>query len=164
MTHMFQYIGSKKEYRRPGVDKVNELRNRLGLLHHVLKHIGNLHLVPLALNLFVQDDNGATIKIDDVLLKHGDTTPCLSSHCPPEIIFWWTSRGYSCCGTPSLCLKARGRVRRWVVTKRILVSAPGPFRTNWVLEHIGTLLRMGPGDLGTKDLGPGLDNFSRPFC
>ena len=54
---MFQYIGSKKEYRRPGVDKVNELKNRLGLLHHVLKHIGfgNLHLVPLALNLFVQD-------------------------------------------------------------------------------------------------------------
>ena len=52
----------------------------------------------------------------------------------------------------------------------ILVSVPGPFGTNWVLELIGTLLGLGLGGFGTKDLWPGLVpvdyksglNFLRP--
>ena len=46
----------------------------------------------------------------------------------------------------------------WVVVAyRILLSAPGPFGFNWVLELIGTWL--GLGDFGTKGLGPELDNW-----
>ena len=41
----------------------------------------------------------------------------------------------------------------WVVAYRTLVSAPGPFGTNWVFELIGTWLGLVLGGLG-----PGLDN------
>ena len=65
------------------------------------------------------------------------------------------------------CLKVVGG--GWVAYS-ILVSVPGPFGTNWVLELIGTLLGLGLGGFGTKDLWPGLVpvdyksglNFLRP--
>ena len=60
------------------------------------------------------------------------------------------------CGTPPLCLKVVGWV---VVAYRILLSAPGPFGFNWVLELIGTCLVLGLGSFGTWGSGPGLDNF-----
>ena len=53
------------------------------------------------------------------------------------------------CGTPPSCLKV---VEWWWVAYRILLSAPGPFRFNWVLDLIGTWQGLGLGGLG-----PGLD-------
>ena len=46
----------------------------------------------------------------------------------------------------------------WVCNS-ILVSAPVPMETNWVLELIGTCIGVGPiGGLGAQGVGPGLDN------
>ena len=45
-------------------------------------------------------------------------------------------------------------LENWVlVAYRILVSAPGPFGTNWVLELIEILLGLGLGGFGTKGQG-----------
>ena len=44
----------------------------MGLFHHLLVYMGDLHLVYPTLNLSILDfDNGATSKFDDVLLEHG---------------------------------------------------------------------------------------------
>ena len=57
------------------------------------------------------------------------------------------------CWTHVSCLKVM------VLACRILLSAPGPFGFNWVLELIGTCLVLGLGSFGTWGSGPGLDNF-----
>ena len=46
-----------------------------------------------------------------------------------------------------------------ILRHRILLSAPGPFGFNWVLELIRTWLELGLRGFGTKGLGPGLDNY-----
>ena len=57
------------------------LRIRVGLFHHVLVYIGDLHLVHPALNLSILDA-GILIMVQQVTWW---TPPCPSSCCPPEI-------------------------------------------------------------------------------
>ena len=58
------------------------------------------------------------------------------------------------CGTPPSCLKVKGGGPQDFIVR------PRPLGPNWVFVLIRTCLGLGLGGMGTKGLGPGLDNYS----
>ena len=92
----------------------------MGLFHHVLVYMGNLHLVHPALNLSILDA-GILIMVQQVSLMMFSLTmvdfPMSLLFLSSWIFFCWTSTGDHskmfllfefCCGTPPSCLKVMG--------------------------------------------------------
>ena len=93
----------------------DRLRSSVRLFHHVLVYMGDLHLVHPALNLSTLD--GATRKIDYVLLEHGGLPHVLplavhlGFFCGQvEGTILRCSYSFSFIVKPQSCLKVRGLV------------------------------------------------------